>query len=241
MDHEGNPGRLGGTPIVGVFAVCDDSQRLPRVPVPYKGVPKNKVDNVFRKACQLRFRHPTPDDIILATKTDLCYRTVSAILSPEGTLQRQQKATERARRAKDAELAFINLLISIDTKFLREDEQKERIVASIKAGDIDIIRVTPDVLFTQPTNVCGFTCHWIEYKDTFGFRGDPFVAARNKKQLRKYATIFGTGMVVHKLGFECGRLQLEGVCCLREAEVVESRRRADPSQNPADTENSQTM
>ncbi|KAK1089596.1 hypothetical protein LTR48_000356 [Friedmanniomyces endolithicus] len=105
-DHEGNPGRLGGTPIVGVSALCDDSQRLPRVPVPYKGVPKDKVDNVFRKACQLRSKDPTPDDITLATKTDLCYRTVSAILeaalrlapvdrSPEGTLQRQQKAAER--------------------------------------------------------------------------------------------------------------------------------------------------
>ncbi|TKA65111.1 hypothetical protein B0A55_12523 [Friedmanniomyces simplex] len=134
--------------------------------------------------------------------TYLCYRTVSAILEaalrlvpvdrgPEGTLQRQQKAAERARRAKDAELAFISLLISIDTKFLREDEQKERIVASIKAGDTDIIRVTPDVLFTQPTNVCGFTCHWIEYKDTFGFRGEPFVAARNKKQIRNVIT-FGS-------------------------------------------------
>lgn len=62
---------------------------------------------------------------------------------------------------------------------------------------------------------------WVEYKDTFGFRDDSFVASKHKTQLEKYASQLGTGIVVFKLGFEAAHIRVPGVVCFREAEVLQ--------------------
>ncbi|EMC97240.1 hypothetical protein BAUCODRAFT_444900 [Baudoinia panamericana UAMH 10762] len=209
-------------------SVCD----MQRTDVPYMGIPRTKVAIVFRKACELRSGNPTPSDVIQQTETDLENDVVSAILeaalrllpvdkTPKGTEQRQQKADEKRHKAMVAEWAFVDQLCSLDNELLREQEQRDQIIASVRDGNNNVIRLTPDVLFPRLKSVCGIACRWIEYKNTFGFRADPFVAARNKRQLRKYVAVFGNGMVVYKLGFECDFPRIEGVSCLREKEVLE--------------------
>ena len=81
--------------------------------------------------------------------------------------------------------------------------------------------MTPDILFLVPIVINGVLCHWIEYKDTFGFQADPFVHKRNCKQYRKYATTFGSGMVVYKLGYQTKLLNIEGGFGFRKAEVID--------------------
>ncbi|KAK5111166.1 hypothetical protein LTR85_012248 [Meristemomyces frigidus] len=190
------------------------------------------VKPVFLKACQLRFEKPTPEVVISHTKTRLSYDIVSAILeaalrllppdrTADGTLRRQEKAAKKAQRAADAEFAFVDLLLSVDKELLREEEQKEQIRALVERGTLEIVRSTPDVRFSRETSVCGITCRWLEYKNTFGFRSSPFVAAKDKKQFAKYASTFGPGMVVYKLGYERNHIQIEGVHCFREKEVVD--------------------
>ena len=72
------------------------------------------------------------------------------------------------------------------------------------------------------SSVVGHLCQWLEYKNFFGFRENPYVGPRNKKQLRKYATQLGPGAVVHALGFETGHIDIEGVKAFREKEVRQS-------------------
>jgi hypothetical protein len=81
------------------------------------------------------------------------------------------------------------------------------------------IRATPDVLFVEPTDINGVVCHWIEYKNMFGFKQNPFVQSKIKQQCRRYALLFGSGIVVYRLGFESSLLNLEGVHVMREQEI----------------------
>jgi hypothetical protein len=48
----------------------------------------------------------------------------------------------------------------------------------------------------------GHLCHWIEFKNYFGFKSNPLIASKNKKQLKRYASEIGSGAVVYRLGFE---------------------------------------
>lgn len=57
---------------------------------------------------------------------------------------------------------------------------------------------------------------WLEYKDYFSFRANPYVASHEKKQFRKYITGIGPGAVIYKLGFEVGYPLSEGVEAFRE-------------------------
>ena len=198
----------------------------------YEGVPGTLVTPVFKMASRLRFSQPTPSTTIARTRTTLDHDIVSAIieaalrlLPPENTREgiklRQEKAADRARRAEDAESAFIEHLSRADTKLLRERELKERTQAALDAGQQDVVRLTPDALLSQPTLICGKVCAWVEYKHTFGFRTSPFVASKNKAQFRKYVSAFGPGMVVYKLGYETNHIHVEGVHCFREKEVLQ--------------------
>jgi hypothetical protein len=54
----------------------------------------------------------------------------------------------------------------------------------------------------------------------FGFKANPFVQAKIREQCRRYASLFGPGMIVYRLGFETGLLGgIEGVHVAREREV----------------------
>ena len=100
-------------------------------------------------------------------------------------------------------------------------QQSQSIRNSIIDGKNVMSKMTPNILFLTPTIINGVLCHWIEYKNTFGFKSDPFVHPKNRKQYQKYATTFGSGMVVYKLGYQTELLSIEGVVCFREAEVID--------------------
>lgn len=199
---------------------------------PYNGVSRTLVTPVFSMACNLRFSQPTPSVIIARTRTTLDHDIVSAILeaalrllppdsTSEGIRSRREKATDQARRAEAAEASFIDRLSGANIDLLRERQLKERARAALDAGQDDVVRLTPDALLSRPTLICGEICNWIEYKNTFGFRSSPYIASKNKAQFRKYATTFGPGMVVYKLGFETNHVKIEGVHCSREADVLQ--------------------
>ncbi|KAK4549314.1 hypothetical protein LTR86_011336, partial [Recurvomyces mirabilis] len=100
-----------------------------------------------------------------------------------------------------------------------ERQQNQRIQAAIDEGIPLSCRLTPDVLFDTPTMVFGHMCHWIEYKNTFGFKSSPYVHSKNKAQYQRYVTQIGDGIVVYKLGFESGLITLPNVQVCREAEA----------------------
>ncbi|KAK3612926.1 hypothetical protein LTR56_028168 [Elasticomyces elasticus] len=182
-------------------------------------------------ACRLRFEHPKPELVIAKTGTSLSYDVVSAIIesalrllpidnTPEGIRKRQGKEIDKANEANDAESAFIIRLLEVDPQLLRESQQQKQIKAALEAVRHDVVRSTPDALLSRRVKICGKDCAWVEFKNTFGFRLSPFVAAKNKKQFRRYASSLGPGMVVYKLGYEMDHVRIEGVHCFRETEVL---------------------
>ena len=88
--------------------------------------------------------------------------------------------------------------------------------------------MTPDIRFDSPISVLGQLCWWLEFKNYFGFRKNPFVAVKDKKQFLRYATQIGPGAVVYKLGYETGHLNVDGVVALREKEVLQGLRMQEP-------------
>lgn len=134
---------------------------------------------------------------------------------------RKQRQQARAERALQAEEDFVKIVRAFQNQMMDEMQQSQTLQDAASNGQNTTIKITPDILFLTPTIINGILCHWIEYKDTFGFKADPFVHKKNCKQYRKYATTFGGGMVVYKLGYQTELLRIEGVVCFREAEVID--------------------
>lgn len=201
-------------------------------PEPYSGIPSSQIQPVFRAACRLRYSDPQTSQILAATETTLETDIVAAII--EGALRlvapdrslvgetlRKQKVWAKAARALRAEVEFVDKVRPFQCKMMDETQQKQRIQDAVNEGSIDAVRMTPDVLFLVPTVIHGVSCNWIEFKNSFGFKSDPFVHRKNRKQYQKYVTALGSGMVVYKLGYESGLLGMNGVACFREAEIVD--------------------
>jgi hypothetical protein len=159
------------------------------------------------------------EDILRRTKTELEHQIVSALISaalrllptddtPYGIALRTEKHQIKAAEAKCAEDSFCVALSRLGLKYIRESQQQ---------GEAS----TPDILFRKPTIICGHLCFWLEFKNYFGFRENPFVASKNKKQFQKYATHIGPGAVVYKLGFESDHVNIDGVMTFREKEVLQ--------------------
>jgi hypothetical protein len=192
---------------------------VPVTSVSYIGIPRSSVSPVYATARRLRFREPTVEDIRRYTKTELDNQIVSALIAaalrllpadntPQGIALRTEKLRLKAAEAKLAEDNFCAALRRCGFLFLREGQQQ---------GEAS----TPDVRFQQHTSICGHLCLWLEYKNYFGFRDNPFVASKSKKQYRKYATNIGPGAVVYKLGFEIDHVNIDGVMTFREEEVLQ--------------------
>ena len=198
----------------------------------YRGIPSEQIKVVFKTACVRCFSHPTKADIIAATKTSLDADVVSAILegalrllppddTPDGHAKRKTEMALKATHALRAERAFTNSVSILQPLLLDESQQQERIKAAIEPGATNFERCTPDILFLSPTWLCDQLCHWIEYTNTFGFKSSPFLYQKHKKQLRRYVAAFGSGMVVFKLGYECGLFAIEVMSYHREEEVLQ--------------------
>lgn len=198
---------------------------------PYDGVPSSQIRPVFKAAHSLRFSRPQTSTIMKITTTRLDENIVAAILegalrvlppdnTPDGLAKRKQEMAVKAAHAATAERTFIESIRRLRPMLLDENEQRQKIGAAMEEGKHDIIKCTPDILFDSPVHLSGFLCHWVEYKNTFGFKQSPFLYRKNKKQLLRYLSTFGPGMVVFKLGFESHLFSIAGLCCFREEEVM---------------------
>jgi hypothetical protein len=195
----------------------------------YVGIPASEVNKIFNAAVRLRFAKPDVSTLIQITSTKVQPEIVSAIregalrlLPPDNTIDgqrvRKEIAAEKARHSAAAELNFVTYIRSVGFTFMDEAEQKQRIKEALDNG-LQPIRSTPDILFAQPVHLQGKQCRWIEYKNTFGFKKNPFVHSKQRKQLTRYVEQFGAGIVVYKLGFEQNLLNMGGVSIVREVEV----------------------
>lgn len=196
----------------------------------YKGVPSSQVKLVFQTACKLKRSGPTPEDVIRATGTALSVDVVSAILegalrllpvdrSPQGDADRRAKMALKAAHAAAAERAFVDVVRSLNHRLKDEEQQKREINDALERDIAGVIRFTPDIRFVAPTLLCGKACSWVEYKNSFGFKKNPMIHSKHVKQLRRYRSEFGEGMIVYKLGYEQDLFDIDGVSCYREAEV----------------------
>ena len=194
----------------------------------YNGDPSQLVETVFKLACQVRRKQPTIDYLVARTKTRLDRQVVGALInaaerlnslnqSPEEAQVFADKQRERSRLAQIAEDQFIEEFGKLGYQYSREAEQR----ANCQNGNTNM-RATPDILFQNPVIVYGHTCHWIEFKDYFGFPQNPFVAASEKRQVRKYIGQLGTGMLVYAAGYQTCHLQIAGLKVARAVEVVRS-------------------
>ncbi|KAJ5559501.1 hypothetical protein N7513_001900 [Penicillium frequentans] len=186
----------------------------------YTGVPRNMVTPVFKMACRLRFMKPDTNVLLSYIDTQLDHMIISALIeaalrllppddTPGGRLEAKEIMQQKMERAYLQEVAFVNQVRDFGYQILTEKEQRE-----------SQLRSTPDIRFLEPILIDGHLCHWIEFKNYFGFKSNPFIASKNKKQLNRYASEIGPGAVVYKLGFEIDHIVIAGIHSFREAEVL---------------------
>jgi hypothetical protein len=101
-----------------------------------------------------------------------------------------------------------------------EQQQNESNRVRTEAGLVNVVKATPDSLFSKATSLCGFCTKWVEYKNKFGLKSNPYVHGRIKKQPKRYPEAFGDGMVVFNLGYELEHLSIESWKVMREANVL---------------------
>ncbi|CAG7925969.1 unnamed protein product [Penicillium olsonii] len=187
---------------------------------PCTGVPRTAVAPVFKMACHLRFMKPDVEMLSGHIETQLDHGVISALIeaalrllphdnTAEGRLEAKERMQQKIERALLHELSFVDQARGLGYQFLTEDEQKK-----------SQLRPTPDIRFIEPVWIHGHLCHWIEYKSYFGFKANPFIASKDKKQFNKYASDLGSGAVVYKLGFEIDHIAVPGIRFFREAEVL---------------------
>ncbi|KAG9230854.1 hypothetical protein BJ875DRAFT_138783 [Amylocarpus encephaloides] len=188
----------------------------------YPGIPRSEVASVFATACRLRFTQPTANSLSRQLKTNLEEAVISAIIAaalrllptddtPQGVALRIEQHQVKAAKAKFAEDSFCAELARLGYKFRRESQQE---------GEA----LTPDIRFEEPIYVFGQLCWWLEFKNYFGFRKNPYVAVKDRRQFLKYATQIGSGAVVYKLGYETSHVNIDGVVTFREKEVLQGLR-----------------
>ncbi|KAI7722662.1 hypothetical protein KC353_g310 [Hortaea werneckii] len=214
------------------YATQHRTADVPINTIQYSGIPSATVKPVFKTAYKLRFARPTVQDVIRSTGTTLDPEIVGAILegalrllpideSPEGEVARKTKMATKAAEALAAETAFAVKTRAYQPRSFNETEQRQNIRRAIEAGSADVVRLTPDILFSKVTRLCGFDCMWIEYKNMFGFKSNPFVHKKNKAQLRRYVAALGNGIVVYRLGYESEHLVIDGLKVMREEDLLQ--------------------
>ncbi|KAI9045748.1 zinc finger protein [Aspergillus affinis] len=201
-------------PALMIGAIGDD------LILPYTGIPRTAVTPVFKMACRLRFMKPDVDMLLRRIDTQLDTMVISALIeaalrllppdnSPNGRAEAEERMRQKSERALIQETSFIDQMRDLGYQFQTEREQKESRLSP-----------TPDIRFHEPVLVNGHSCHWIEYKNYFGFKANPFITSKNKKQFRKYVSGIGPGAVVYKLGYEIEHIAMIGVETFREAEFL---------------------
>ncbi len=182
----------------------------------YVGIEKKLVATVFSFACRCRASLPSVDEVMRRTKTILEKEVVLALMeaacrlnppdnSPEGRKVRRQVERQRTERARRGEDALVDHLRRGPYRFIREQEQKEN-PSNSTCG-----QHTPDVLLIEPIILYGKPYKWIEYKHYFGFAKNPFIAAKEKRQVKRYLEHLGPGILVYEVGYVRGHLEMDGL------------------------------
>jgi hypothetical protein len=146
------------------------------------------VAPVFKMACRLGFMKPDVNMLLSFIDTQLDHMIISALIeaalrllppadTPEGRLEAKEIMQQKMERANLQEIAFVNQVRDFGYQILTEKEQRKGQLCS-----------TPDIRFLEPILIDGHLCHWIEFKNYFGFKSNPFIASKNKKQLKRYAS-----------------------------------------------------
>ncbi|KAJ5547544.1 hypothetical protein N7513_004778 [Penicillium frequentans] len=136
-------------------------------------------------ACHLRFKKPDVNMLLRYIDTQLDHMVISALIeaalrllppddTPEGRFEAKERMQQKMERAHLQEVAFVDQVRDYGYQLLTESEQKKSQLGS-----------TPDIRFLEPVSIHGNLCHWIEFKNYFGFKSNPFIAAKNKKQLKR--------------------------------------------------------
>ncbi|OJJ42651.1 hypothetical protein ASPZODRAFT_28978 [Penicilliopsis zonata CBS 506.65] len=136
----------------------------------------------------LQYVHTQLDRAIVSALIEAALRTLPPDTTPEGKAESKIRMQKKRQEAEVAEALFIDRVRASGCLFLTQAEQK-----AVQ------LRLTPDVRFLEPVSIDGHLCHWLEYKNFFGFRANPFVASKVKKQLKNYASTLGPGAVVTDL------------------------------------------
>lgn len=181
----------------------------------YNGIPLVLIRPIFASARRLRFSRPTVTHIVNDINSRLDHGIVSAILegalhpedTPDSHAIRREEMALKATHTLEAETKFVNKIRKIQLDIEDDAENGEWIKIAIDQGSNNVIRLTPDISFASLATIRGYTCYRIEYKNTFGLKFNPFLHAMHKKQLRQHIATFGLGMVVYKMGYECGLLK----------------------------------
>lgn len=208
--------------------------------MPYSGVPVHKIKIVFKAACALRHRNPQTEDIVRTTGSGVDREVVSAIIegalrllppdrSGEGEFLRREKEAIRAAHANAAEHAFVQAIKEYYQGGMRDEyQQKKDIRQAVDNGVENIIKLTPDIMFDTPAEFNGKQICWMEFKNTFGFRKNPFIHKNHIKQVKRYRDALGPGVIVYGLGYEQNLFHIEGVGCYREADVLSAIGKGPP-------------
>nr|POE48932.1 zinc finger protein 37 [Quercus suber] len=189
----GGPGQHLAASEAPQHPVHDSSLHVEIDGITYSGIASSKIQPVFRQACRLMHSDPRPSNIIEVTGTTLSVDIVSAIIegalrlvppssSPVDAALRQERSRARAEHALRAETDFVTAVRTIVPDLEDEVQQRWRIRRFIDQGMNNVVRSTPDILLPAPSVICGVPCCWIEYKDSFGFKLDPFVHRKSRQQ-----------------------------------------------------------
>lgn len=198
----------------------------PDLPTEYQGEDPKHVAEVFAAAKRICLSDATPEQMVRYARSTMSESIVRSIIeaairsrpagrTPSEVIARLDREKQRAAAARRAERDFIKCLQEAGLHFTTENQQQMDAVARGQ-----VLRATPDVLFSGPTLIAGHQCLWVEYKNYFGFPTNPFVATKERRQVQKYATHLGPGLVVFSPGFEKGHLRIDGVKTARQEDIV---------------------
>lgn len=136
----------------------------PDLPTEYQGEDPKHVAEVFAAAKRfclsdatpeqmVRYAHSTMSESIVRSIIEAAIRSRPAGRTPSEVIARLDREKQRAAAARRAERDFIKCLQEAGLRFTTENQQQMDAVARGQ-----VLRATPDVLFSVPTLIAGHQC-----------------------------------------------------------------------------------
>ena len=157
----------------------------------------------------------TLDDTVIAALIHAAERLNSLNENVEQARERAENQRQRSQLAQVAEDSFAERVASKGYSFEREADQR-----AVMMSTTGRMMATPDIRFRSPILICGFGCAWLECKHYFGFPANPFIAAKEKRQMKRYITEIGPGALVYAVGFQFDYPNIKGLAVFRAEELL---------------------